>query len=99
METAMTTEKLIDRLWLVLMSVTLLSAAVAETAEPSMLTALLIAALIAFKGRMVVDHFMELRHAHPLLRISMRLYFLVIPALIIIAFAFPETIARWTALD
>ena len=80
------------------MLITLLNALIAETAEPSLIITLLIATAVAIKGRVVVDHFMELKSAHPLIRISMQVYFYVIPAMMILVYLFPETIARWTQL-
>ena len=90
--------KKIDALWVLLMLITLLNALIAETAEPSLIITLLIATAVAIKGRVVVDHFMELKSAHPLIRISMQVYFYVIPAMMILVYLFPETIARWTQL-
>lgn len=90
--------KKIDALWVLLMLITLVNAVIAETAEPSLIVTLLIASAVAIKGRVVVDHFMELKSAHPLIRISMQVYFYVIPAMMILVYLFPETIARWTQL-
>lgn len=50
------------------------------------------------KGRIIVDYFMELKHAHIVLRTLMQIYFYVIPALIILVYLFPEAIAGWTTL-
>ena len=91
--------KLIDTLWLVLISLTLFSAYMAERAEPGFISVAIMAAVLAIKGRIIVDHFMELKSAHKLLRTLMRVYFYVIPTLIIIVALFPEQIARWTTLS
>jgi len=91
--------KLIDMLWLVLIGLTLFSAYMAERAEPGFIGVTIMAAVLAIKGRIIVDHFMELKDAHKLLRTLMRVYFYVIPALIIIVFLFPEQIAKWTSLS
>jgi hypothetical protein len=90
--------KLIDTLWLVLVGLTLFSARMAERADPGLISVIIMAAVLAIKGRIIVDHFMELKHAHKLLRGLMRVYFYVIPSLIIIVYLFPEQIARWTSL-
>jgi len=96
----MTSEiKHIDRLWLVLLSLTLFSAYMAERATPGAISVIIMAAVLAIKGRIIVDNFMELKHAHKVLRGLMRLYFYVIPALIILVYLFPDTIARWTSLS
>jgi len=57
------------------------------------------AAVLAIKGRIIVDHFMELKNAHRVLRTLMQVYFYVIPALIILVYLFPEKIAQWTTLQ
>jgi len=80
------------------MAITLVNALIAETAEPGLLITLAIATATAIKGRVVVDHFMELKDAHPLIRISMQVYFYVSPGMMVLVYLFPETIARWTQL-
>jgi len=89
----------IDKLWVILIALTLFSAFMAERATPSFVSVAIMAIVLAVKGRIIVDHFMELKNAHFLLRGLMRAYFYVIPSLIIIVYLFPETIARWTALS
>jgi len=91
--------KLIDALWLLLITLTLFSAYMAERANPGFISVAIMAAVLAIKGRVIVDHFMELKHAHKLLRSLMRTYFYVIPSLIIIVYLFPEQIAKWTSLS
>jgi cytochrome c oxidase subunit IV len=91
--------KLIDSLWLLLISLTLFSAYMAERADPGFISVAIMAAVLAIKGRIIVDHFMELKHAHKLLRNLMRAYFYVIPSLILIVYLFPEQIAKWTTLS
>ncbi len=90
--------KLIDTLWLILIGLTLFSAYMAERADPGLISVIIMAVVLAIKGRIIVDHFMELKHAHKLLRGLMRTYFYVIPSLIIIVYLFPEQIASWTTL-
>ncbi len=94
----MTHTKIIDYLWLILISLTLFSAYMAERAETGFVSIAIMAAVLAIKGRIIVDHFMELKDAHPVLRTLMRTYFYVIPALIILVYLFPEQIAKWTTL-
>ena len=91
--------KLIDGLWLLLIGLTLFSAYMAERSTPSFTSVAIMATVLAIKGRIIVDHFMELRNAHKVLRTLMRVYFYVIPTLIILVYLFPEKIAQWTALS
>lgn len=91
--------KHIDILWLVLVALTLFSAYMAERTTPSFSSVAIMAVVLAIKGRIIVDHFMELKNAHFVLRTLMRTYFYVIPSLIIIVYLFPEEIAKWTTLS
>ncbi len=89
----------INFLWLVLMGLTLASAWIAESTEPSLLVTMIIALVIAFKGRMVVNYFMELHNANHHIRNWMNAYFYVLPIMIVLVFLFPDVIARLTALQ
>mgnify|MGYP001129760860 CR=1 FL=1 len=84
--------------WLALMTMTLGSAVIAESAEPSLLVTLAVAVTVALKGRLVVNRFMELNNAHPYIRFSMNFYFYVLPLLMLMVFLFPDTIAEMTRL-
>ncbi|GAB4360409.1 MAG: hypothetical protein Kow006_30270 [Gammaproteobacteria bacterium] len=86
----------IDTLWLILMAMTLGTAALAESAEPGLLVTLAVAIAVALKGRIVVDRFMELLNAKRWLRDAMRLYFYVIPLLIVLVYLFPDVIVTVT---
>jgi len=90
--------KLINYLWLTLILLTLFSAYMAERATPGLTSACIMAIVLAAKGRIIVDYFMELKEAHLVLRALMRIYFYVIPALIILVYLFPQQIAKWTSL-
>jgi len=97
--TMATDTKLINILWLGLIILTLFSAYMAERADSGFISVAIMALVLAIKGRVIVDHFMELKHAHKLLRGLMRTYFYIIPSLIIIVYLFPEQIAKLTALN
>lgn len=88
----------IKYLWIVLIGLTLFSAYMAERTGTGFFEISIMALVLAVKGRIIVDHFMELKHSHIVLRTLMRVYFYVIPALIILVYLFPEHIARWTKL-
>lgn len=91
--------KAVDIVWLTLLGLTLLSAAVAESPDQGFVLTLVIAFTVAFKGRMIVDRFMELKHANRWLRDSMRIYFYVIPLMIILVYLFPSALVRITTLQ
>jgi len=94
----MTHIQLINTFWVILVSLTLFSAYMAEQAKPGLTSILIMSLVLAIKGRIIVDHFMELKDAHVVLRTLMRVYFYVIPTLIILVYLFPEQIAKWTVL-
>ena len=94
----MTHIKFIEILWLLLIALTLFSAYMAEREHPGLDSVVIMALVLAIKGRIIVDYFMELKEANPILRALMRAYFFVIPALIILTYLFPEQIAEWTVL-
>jgi cytochrome c oxidase subunit IV len=89
----------VNMLWLVLMLLTLFSAYMAEHDVTSLVSVSIMAVVLAIKGRIIVDYFMELKNANTGLRFLMRLYFVVIPVLIILVYLFPVQIASWTALS
>ncbi|RDH86823.1 MAG: thiosulfate reductase [endosymbiont of Escarpia spicata] len=95
----MFTNKSIDSIWIQLMLLTLLSAFIAEAADTGLAVIIIVAVTIGYKGRMIVDHFMELINANRYIRASMRLYFYVIPLMIVLAYLFPEAIVRMTTLQ
>ncbi len=90
--------RLINTLWIILVALTIFSAYMAEQTKPGLISILIMSLVLAVKGRIIVDHFMELKDSHVVLRTLMRMYFYVIPALIILVYLFPEQIAKWTVL-
>lgn len=94
----MTKLKMIDVLWLLMLIITLISALLAESAEPGFWVTLTMCFAITFKGHMIVDRFMELRNANQTIRNLMNVYFYVLPAMIMLVYLFPESIAKLTTL-
>jgi hypothetical protein len=78
--------QLLDWLWIFLILLTLGGGWLGESGDPGLLLALYVTVTIAIKGRVVVDHFMELRSANPTLRRLMRLYFVVVPLLVLLVY-------------
>ncbi len=68
--------------WWLLMALTLVSGATAETLAPSAAVVVAICVTVAVKGSQVIDHLMGLRRAGTLARGLMQVYFLVVPGLI-----------------
>lgn len=94
----MTQIQRVNRLWLLLIFLTVFSAYMAERETQGFNSILIMALVLAIKGRIIVDHFMELKTAHKLIRNLMRVYYYVIPIMIIAVYLFPEQIAQWTKL-
>jgi len=83
----------LDISWIMLMLITLANALVAETADKSLFITAVICFSIAFKGRRIIDYFMELNHANKTIQLLMRAYFYVFPLLIFLADLFSEQLA------
>lgn len=94
----MLNKRTIDRLWFLLVALTLGGAVIGETAEPSLAATLAIALSMAFKGRMVIDYFMGLKTANRTIRNLMYAYFYVIPLLTVLTWLYGDAIARLTTL-
>lgn len=89
--------KRVDWVWLSLIALTLFSGWLGGY-ESSALHTVVVAFVIATKGRLVIDYYMELPGAHPTLRRVMSLYFILVPLLIVGSHLFGTTIARLSAL-
>lgn len=71
--------------WLGLLVLTLGSAWLGEGALPSGLTAAVVALIVGGKGVLVIRHYMGLTEPGSRLRLAMRLYFVVVPVLIVVS--------------
>ena len=99
-EAAMTAStRSVDWAWAILVTLTLAGVAIGEGAEPGFWITLTVAAIAALKGRLVIDHFMELSSAHPAIRRLVRLFGLLAPALMVLVYLFGPQIARITTLS
>lgn len=94
----MTHKQLIDLLWLLLVALTLGGALIGEAAEPGIAVTLVICLTMAFKGRVIIDHFMELKTANRTIRNLMRAYFYVLPLMTVLTYVFGDWLARLTTL-
>jgi len=69
----------------VLIAITLLNTLLGEQFSSTTLVCILIALTVTYKGFIVIDHFMELKHANKNLRFLMKCYFIIFPSLIIVS--------------
>src|SRR5690554_8095725 len=88
----------LDRMWVILVGLTLLNALIAERAVPGLLITFVIAAMIVVKARLIIDHFMELKDASPYIDYLITAYFDVFSLLAVLVWLVPETLASWTIL-
>jgi hypothetical protein len=72
-----------ERIWLLLVGLTLAGAWLAETGHAGWPLTLVVAGLIAFKGRMVIDHYMEMRTANAPIRRVLYAFVTLVPLLVI----------------
>ena len=80
-----TQEKRVTLVWLALVALTLGSAWLGESASSAVVVAAVVALIVAAKGLLVIRHYMGLEEEGSRLRGVMRLYFVVVPALILVA--------------
>ncbi len=88
-----------ERIWLLLIGLTLAGAWFAETGHPGWPLALLVAGLVAFKGRMVIDHYMEMTRANARIRHVLYTFVTIIPLLVIFSHGWGDLIRRLTTLN
>lgn len=69
--------------WGVLIAITLFNTFLGELFASTTLVSILVAITVMLKGIVIIDHFMELKHANKNLRLLMRLYFIFFPSMII----------------
>lgn len=74
----------IEYYWLALIGITLFNTFLGEQFDSSALVSILVALTVMVKGLTIIDHFMELRHAHRYLRLLMRAYLILFPSLIVV---------------
>jgi len=74
----------IEYCWWALIGITLFNTFLGEQFNSSALVSILVALTVMYKGLMIIDNFMELRHAHRYLRLMMRTYLIFFPSLIMV---------------
>ncbi|MCM8855009.1 MAG: cytochrome C oxidase subunit IV family protein [Candidatus Thiodiazotropha sp.] len=88
-----------ERIWLMLIGLTFLGALIGERGQAGWLLTLTVAVLIALKGSIVIDHYMEMRSANQRIRGILRLFITLIPMLVIFFYGWGEDIRRLTTLN
>ncbi len=88
-----------EKIWLLLLALTLTGAWLAETGHAGWPLTLVVAGLIAFKGRMVIDHYMEVSGANPRIRAVLHGFVTVVPLLVLFSHGWGDVIRKLTTLN
>lgn len=88
----------INIFWFILVTLTLFATFIAEQATPNNFTVLLICFTISIKGHFIIDEFMGLREAIPVIRYTIHSYFILLPVFIALTIIFPEILAQLTTI-
>ncbi|MEW6164767.1 MAG: cytochrome C oxidase subunit IV family protein [Pseudomonadota bacterium] len=88
-----------ERIWLTLVGLTLAGAWLAETGHAGWPLAFVVAGLIAFKGRMVIDHYMEMTSANTRIRRVLHAFVVVVPLLVLFSHGWSDVLRRLTTLQ
>jgi caa(3)-type oxidase subunit IV len=86
-----------ERIWLLLLGLTAAGAWLGETGERGWPLTLTVAFLIAFKARLVIDHYMEMREASRTIRRVLYAFAVVVPVLVLLSHRYGDVLARVTA--
>lgn len=87
-----------EKVWLLLIGLTGAAAWLAETGRSSWPLALVVAVLIAVKGRLIIDHYMEMRSANSLLRRVLHAFATIVPLLVLASHGWSDVLRRLTTL-
>ncbi len=87
-----------EQIWLLLVGLTLAGAWLAETGHAGWPLSFVVAGLIAFKGRMVIDHYMEMTTANATIRRLLHAFVTVVPLLVILSHGWGDVIRRLTTI-
>jgi hypothetical protein len=94
----MNNPKVYNRAWIILVVLTMASALIAESIDPTAGVVIVVCLVVSIKGQLVADQLMGLQHAPPVIRGLMLAYFYVLPVLIALALIFPDQLRRLTTL-
>ena len=88
----------VEKIWLTLIGLTLAGALLGETGEAGWILTLTVIALIAVKGGIVIDYYMELREANQRMRNIMRLFVILVSIMVITNFLWGEQFRQLTTI-
>ena len=88
-----------EKIWLTLITLTLASAFFAETGQAGWLLTMTVVVLIAVKGGLVIDYYMELKAADQRFRNVVRLFIVLVAVLIIVSHGWGDVVRDFINLD
>jgi hypothetical protein len=88
-----------EKIWLLLVGLTLAGAWLAETGHAGWPLTFVVAGLIAFKGRMVIDHYMEMTTANAKIRRVLYAFTTIVPILVILSHGWGDALRRLTTIN
>jgi hypothetical protein len=87
-----------ERIWLILIGLTLVGIFFAETGHAGWLLTMTVAILIIVKGNFVIDYYMDMRSANQRIRNVLRFFTIIIPVLVILVHAWGDEIQQLTSV-
>ena len=87
-----------EKIWLLLIGLTFTGAWFAETGQSGWPLTLTVAFLIGFKGKVVIDHYMEMRHCNSRLRHTLYIFGSVVLVMVILTHGWGEAIRDLTQI-
>lgn len=87
-----------EKIWLLLLTLTLGSAWLGETGHAGWPLAFVVAGLIVFKGRMVIDHYMEMTSANTRIRRVLYMFVIIVPLMVLLSHGWSEALRRLTTI-
>jgi hypothetical protein len=87
-----------EKIWLLLIALTLAGAWFAETGHAGWPLTLIVAGLIAVKGRLVIDHYMEMTDANTRIRRVLLAFVTVVPLLVLFSHGWGDVLRRFTTI-
>jgi len=88
-----------EKIWLTLVGLTLAGAWLAETGKAGWPLALVVAGLIAVKGRLVIDHYMEMTSANTRIRRVLHAFVVAVPLMVLLSHGWSDVLRRATTLQ
>ncbi len=88
-----------EKIWLLLVALTGAGAWLAETGHSSWALTLVVAGLIALKGRLVIDHYMEMTSANRKFRRVLYAFVTIVPLLVLFSHGWSDALKQLTTLN